>query len=440
MTKTPNHELSEMTCPVNLTDVDLFSPGAQEHWYEAYEILHRESPVHPLRGEGLHPGADAFVLCKYEDINRVVKDPDGFPPLLTMMTDQLLKNDDQREWDQANAMVRSMATLRPTNELYRAHRQELTDPWVGIGAERHREKVIQLADALIDTWIDSDEEIDFVAQFARPLPQQVMAHVLGFPVEDIDKLADWGSAQVMSFVHGKGHRNILSKEQEIEQQRGIAGFDEYIREAISAKRQAPQDDMISFLTEVEYQALGRKLDDSEICGVVYAMVLGGLETTQYALEEQAQLLCESPDFFQQLKKDRSGLRSFTEEAMRLRAPTQGLSTRITTRDEVFQDVAVPAGSLLHLRFGAANIDAEAFKCPHAIDLDRKAVTRHLTFSAGPRVCPGAHISRLEQQIAWDRLLDRLDAIEYASGNTFLHQPGIMLGTLELKLNFTKTTD
>ena len=71
-------------------------------------------------------------------------------------------------------------------------------------------------------------------------------------------------------------------------------------------------------------------------------------------------------------------------------------------------------------------------------LDRKAVTRHLTFSAGPRVCPGAGISRLEQVIAWNCILDRYDDIRYAEGNTFMHQPGIMLGTLELKLNFSRS--
>ena len=65
------------------------------------------------------------------------------------------------------------------------------------------------------------------------------------------------------------------------------------------------------------------------------------------------------------------------------------------------------------------------------------MTRHLAFSAGPRVCPGASLSRLEQQIAWSRLTERLASLEYAPGNDFLHQPGIMLGTLELALRFAK---
>ena len=44
---------------------------------------------------------------------------------------------------------------------------------------------------------------------------------------------------------------------------------------------------------------------------------------------------------------------------------------------------------------------------------------------------------MEQQIAWGVLLDRLESIDYGDGNDWLHQPGIMLGTLKLNLRFTK---
>ena len=122
----------------------------------------------------------------------------------------------------------------------------------------------------------------------------------------------------------------------------------------------------------------------------------------------------------------------------MRAPTQGLSTRMTTRNEKFQDVDVPVGSVLHLRWGAANLDADEFECPEEFRLDRESAGRHLTFSQGPRSCPGAGISRLEQNIAWNRILDRIDSLEFAPGkNDFTHQPGIMLGTWELHMTFTK---
>jgi cytochrome P450 len=96
--------------------------------------------------------------------------------------------------------------------------------------------------------------------------------------------------------------------------------------------------------------------------------------------------------------------------------------------------------LLHLRWAAANVDPDEYECPYEVNLDRKRLARHLSFSQGQRSCPGANISRLEQTIAWNRLLDRIDHLEYAPGNTFVHQPGMMLGTLELHLKFRRAKE
>ena len=429
-----------MKCPVNLEDVDLFGQGAQEHWYEAYEILHRESPVLRIEGGGINPGTDAYVLTKHADIAMVVKDPARFTNVgqkrvMDIAAQGLSAEETFKTY--RSLMQASMVALRPNQELYIKHRKELTDPWVGTGATRHREMITKHANELIDEWIN-DGSVEFVSRFARPLPQRVFASILGFPQSDIPQLAQWGDAVVTPFVHGTGLKHELTPEQTKDMLQRLEGFQDYIYEHVRAKRLDPQDDMVSFLCNVHYEALDRKLTDLEIAGIVHAMILGGLETTQYALEEQAQLLCETPGLFEQLRNDRTKVRAFTEESMRMRSPTHGLSSRMTSQDEEFQGVKVPAGSLLHLRFAAANVDEEEFPCPFDLDLERQGgVTRHLTFSAGPRVCPGANLSRIEQQIAWNVLFDRVKDISFADDNTFMHQPGIMLGTLKVNLNFTQ---
>jgi len=437
--KHQNHEISPMKCPVNLEDVDLFGQGAQEHWYEAYEILHRESPVLRIEGGGINPGTDAYVLTKHADIAMVVKDPARFTNVgQKRVSDIAAQGLSAEETFQTyrSLMQASMVALRPNQELYIKHRKELTDPWVGTGATRHREMITKHVNDLIDEWIN-DGSVEFVSHFARPLPQRVFASILGFPQSDIPQLARWGDAVVTPFVHGTGLKHELTPEQTTDMLRRLEGFQDYIYEHVRAKRLDPQDDMVSFLCNVHYEALDRKLTDLEIAGIVHAMILGGLETTQYALEEQAQLLCETPGLFEQLRNDRTKVRAFTEESMRMRSPTHGLSSRMTSQDEEFQGVKVPAGSLLHLRFAAANVDEEEFACPFDLDLERQGgVTRHLTFSTGPRVCPGANLSRIEQQIAWNLLLDRIKDISFADDNTFMHQPGIMLGTLKVNLTFT----
>lgn len=434
-----NHDLSPMACPVDLDTVDLFGEGAQEHWYEAYDILHHEAPVLRIVGGGLTAETDAFVLTKHTDISRVVRDPERFPVLTQVKVGEYANRGLSAEDTYVtyhNLMQASMVTLRPTQDLYIRHRKELTDPWVGPGARRHRAMITSHANDLLEEWND-DGRVEFISRFARPLPQRVMASVLGFPKEDIPQLARWGDAIVMPFVYGSGLKHELTPEQSADMLARLDGFQDYVYEHVRRKRLEPQDDMVSFLCSVHYEALDRKLTDLEIAGIVHAMIIGGLETTQYALEEQAQLLCEHEGMFEELRHDRAKVRAFTEEALRVRSPTQGLSTRTTSRDEVFHGVEVPAGSLLHLRFAAANVDEDEFACPFDLDLDREGLTRHVTFSSGPRVCPGANLSRLEQQIAWGVLLDRLESVEYGDGNDWLHQPGIMLGTRKLNLRFTK---
>ena len=116
------------------------------------------------------------------------------------------------------------------------------------------------------------------------------------------------------------------------------------------------------------------------------------------------ILAEHPEVAERLRAEPALISRFVEESLRLRAPTQGLSTRMTTQDEEFQGVAVPPGSILHLRWGAGNLDPNEFECPHELQLDRKRPARHLTFSQGPRSCPGAGLSRFEQTLAWETLL------------------------------------
>ena len=317
--KHTNHELGPMKCPVDLASVDLFGAGAQEHWYEMYEILHRDAPVLRIPGGGLKPGSDAYVLTKHADINTVVKDPERFTVMGQRRVNDWAKDGLSGEdvfTTSRNLMTASMVTLRPTQEMYIKHRKELTDPWVGTGASRHREMIERLAHELIDEWID-DESVEFISQFARPLPQRVFASILGFPFEDIPQLAQWGDAVVTPFVHGTGLKHELAPDQASEMFRRLEGFQDYIYEQVRAKRVNPQDDMVSFLCDVHYQPLDRKLTDLEIAGIVHAMIIGALETTQYAIEEQAQILCENAGLFDTVRNDRTKLRAFTEESLRL---------------------------------------------------------------------------------------------------------------------------
>ena len=105
---------------------------------------------------------------------------------------------------------------------------------------------------------------------------------------------------------------------------------------------------------------------------------------------------------------------FAEESLRMLAPVQGLF-RKATRDIEICGVTIPAGSILHVRYGAANRDDEAFENPDDFDVTRAHVTRHMSFGQGPHACVGAPLARQEMVTAFERLLARLDDIRLDTG-------------------------
>ena len=427
---------AEAQCPMSVGDVDLFAAGGQEYWFDAYRILHRDAPVLRIPGGGDTSDTDGFILTKYEDVARIVRDTETFP---LRYSDESPGQEVERNIIREEGFGESLdagMSLRPTMEQHRWHREQLTNPWVGaVGADRHREMITGFVNELIDRWIDRGE-VEYVTEFAAPLPQMVITTILGFPLEDMPMLRGWEEAQVRRFVFGSTHRNLLPAEDEAANARALVAFHEYIQKHVEEKRRNPKNDMISYLTQVEYGDTKRPLTDAEVGSVAYGMHIGGNETTQYALTAEAMLIAQRPDLAEELRADRSKVRFFVEESLRLYAPTQGLSGRRPIHDIEVQGVTIPKGSVIHLRYGAGNRDEEQFPNADEIDLTRPSPGRHVTFGQGPRSCPGAGLSRLEQNIATNVVLDRLDDLRLEPGkNNLRHQPGVMLGLLNLNLEF-----
>jgi cytochrome P450 len=167
------------------------------------------------------------------------------------------------------------------------------------------------------------------------------------------------------------------------------------------------------------------------------LYIGGNETTTFALTWGLRWLLERPDLWERLRSDRSKVPAFVEEVLRLDSPTQGLY-RHTTEDVELHGVTIPAGSTVHIRFGAANRDHRMFPDPEVLDLDRRNSARHVAFGQGEHHCPGAGLSRLEQHVAWNRLLDRVDDWSLLDGTELTTMPGFVLWALEsLPVGFTR---
>ena len=302
------------------------------------------------------------------------------------------------------------------------------DPALTAAAIRKRESFVRATvNELIDEWID-EGEIEFIDRFAEPLPMIVIAELLGFPRMDLPQLKEWSYAWVLPFSRG------LSLEQEMWAVNKHIELQHYIFETMQRKRKDPKDDIITRLTRIEIEDVDigakRPLTDTEIIGITDHLLIGGNETTTFALSNGLWLLFRNPDVYRALQADRDKIKNFVEEVLRIESPTQGLY-RFVTEDCEIGGVPVPKGATLSIRYGAGNHDPGRFPHPDTPELGRKNAGRHLAFGIGEHVCPGATLSRFEQRWAWEILLERLRNIRPAPGkNDYKHRGGMWVRALE----------
>lgn len=405
-----------------MTAVNLFAPETQEDWYPAYARLQQEAPVFQV------PGLNLFVLSRYEDIAAVVRDSDLFSNQAEKHGGEpLLLHAQAREIYETRGWPRSfpLAVDPPDHRKYRS----LVDHFfLGERLRRMRPLIEGIVDELISSF-QSTGEVDFIQAFAEPLPVTVICKLIGFPLEDGAKLRVWSAAWAAPFA-----RN-LSLEQELWVAEQGVEFQHYIKSHIDDRRRAPKDDIISYLVQAQFNG-ERPLTDGEIIQMVDHIHIGGNETTTFALTSGMWLMLREPEVYARLKADKSKIRTFVEEGLRLESPTQGLY-RTVTRDTEIRGVKLPKGATVHLRFGAANRDEAVFKDASRLDLDRKNAAQHMAFSQAEHHCPGFSLSKLEQLIAFEALIDRLPNLRFTPGkNDFRHLPGFVLRALkELHLSF-----
>jgi len=187
----------------------------------------------------------------------------------------------------------------------------------------------------------------------------------------------------------------------------------YFQAIFERLRRQPDDTLISDLVNTPVPGWGRCLTDEELHAEMMAdTFVGGSETSTNALSAGVMLLIEQPHVWDQLKADPERLLPvFVEEVLRLEGPVQGLFRSAATDIEL-HGVHIPAGSIINIRYGAANRDPRQFERPDEIDLERSAARAHLAFGFGVHHCLGAPLARRELFLGFRALVERIDGLAY----------------------------
>lgn len=420
--------MTEQQTRPSLEGLTLTDPEVQECPFDAYDLLRDEAPVHK------DPVTEFYIVSRHEDIRTVLLDPITFSSQGKYKTRQQMHPE---RWarirkiyaDEGWAHVPSLAHLdEPAHKQLRSIWDNAFRPGKINDLEpRIRAIVNSLLDGIID-----DGECEFVSQFAVPLPLTVICGLMGAPADDIWRIRGWIDAWI-----NQGSL-MISEEEEIVEVRKVIEAQHYFQGIIERLRREPDDSLFSEVVNTEIPEWGRKMTDHELQASMFAdLFAAGAETTANALASGVKLLVEHPQAWEAIKADRKNVRTFVEEVLRLESPTQGL-TRLTTRDVEMHDVVIPEGSVVHMRFGAANRDERQFECPVDLDVDRKRATTHHAFGGGSHHCVGAPLARRELNVAFSTFADRLDEIRFAPDkNSFNHHRSVTFrGVTELHIEFT----
>ena len=277
-----------------------------------------------------------------------------------------------------------------------------------------RDKSIELIEAFADRG-----HCEFVEEFGVPLPVVKM----------------WSDAAVDRFSQ------MVDFERKKECARSLVEFQHYMKGLIDDRRANGGNDLLTDLVEARIEG-ETPLIDPEIMSLMQQFMVAGNETTTSTLAGGLLELIRNPDQMAKAKaaaggRDPKVIGNLVEEALRYETPTAGM-WRIVKADTELGGMAIPSGSVVQLRYAAANRDPKRFADPDKFDIERTNARTHLAFGKGPHMCVGNMLSRKEMLVAFDELLERLDNFAVADENEIRILPNILLrGVTHLPITFTR---
>jgi pimeloyl-[acyl-carrier protein] synthase len=266
-------------------------------------------------------------------------------------------------------------------------------------------RILEIVDGLLAR-VRSKGAMDFIADFALPLPIMVIAELLGVPQEDRDKFRAWSS------LIARGVDMVRASEEDVRNQReatiALMGcFTDLMRQ----RRLQPREDIISGLLEAHDQ--GDRLSEAELLGTCILLLIAGHETTIHLLGNGLYTLLRHPDQLALLKQRPELIASTVEEILRFEGPAQRATFRFARETFVFQGATITQGQQVSAVLGAANRDPAQFPDADRFDIMRDP-NRHLGFGVGMHFCLGASLARAEARIGFTRLLEALPNLRMMS--------------------------
>jgi cytochrome P450 len=397
---------------------DLGNPATNANPFPEFARLRAEDPIH------WSPAMKAWIITRYADVKQVALNnrqisADRLTPFFKTNPEYLRGSIDslvrylnhwmvfrdppdhtrlRRLFNKAFTPT-SVSNLRPSIESIVAH---LID---GMEARARR-----------------GETVDYIADFAYPLPASVIMDLLGVPRADLERVKVW-SDDIALFI---GTAQVAGNKY-LRAESGAKAMSDYFRSLVEARTAEPHDDMISHLVLARDDR--DALTTDEIIGTCILLLFAGHETTTNLFGNGFLYSMRHRDQWERLVADPSLAGSAVEEYLRYDGPSGALA-RVAAADLEMGGKTIRQGQRLFAFMNSANRDPEAVDDPDRFDIGREP-NAHLTFGHGIHFCLGAPLARLEAQIATTRLAERLPDIRLSGGDPEWHDSLILRGVKRL---------
>jgi cytochrome P450 len=359
--------------------------------YPFYRRLRETAPVFKTP-QGL------WLVTRYDDVTFALRDK-RFGKDFVGNLERRYGNLARMEEPAVASLGRTMLVLDPPDHT--RLRALVTKAFTARRVADMRPRIKALVDAQLDRVIDKGE-MDVMRDLAHRLPVIVICDMLGIPE---DHRAPFLAG---SNVNGRILEPVPMSREEIDQaNRNTQMAGAYFDQLCELRRREPRDDLTTELVRAE--EAGDKLTAEELRANIGLLFGAGHETTTNLIGNGLLALHRHRDQWERLKADPSLIPNAVEELLRYDSSVQ-ITGRVTNAEVEIGGVTLGATENVIALLGAANHDPAQYQDPDRLDVGRANV-RPLSFGGGIHYCLGAQLARLEAELVFTALVERLPNIE-----------------------------